>query len=239
AFQILATFRLKSALMIGASGGAKSDADKASIQSNGHYVIPGKSIRGAIRQRARRILAIWKQQGIQLSAADGKDLTSGPFGFVKQDGTNQENAGRGLIRVEEATISKDAAKPMLQNRIRIDRFTGGVIDGALFNSEPVWTTDKEDLQLTFTMDSFSKVKDESTQKLYKKLLLMLLKDLWTGDLPIGGEKNIGRGVLQGKKATIIDNNQEVAIFTWADEGKTAEALTWTKGKPEDIHALIA
>jgi CRISPR/Cas system CSM-associated protein Csm3 (group 7 of RAMP superfamily) len=240
AFQIKATFRLKSALMIGASGGAKSDADKASIQSNGHYVIPGKSIRGAIRQRARRILEIWKQQDIQLSAADGKDLTSELFGFVKQDGTNSDNAQRGLIRVEETTIAQDAVKPMLQNRIRIDRFTGGVIDGALFNSEPVWTTDKEDLQLTFTIDSFGKVKDEATQKLYKKLLLMLLKDLWTGDLPIGGEKNIGRGVLQGKKATIIDNNKEVASFTWADEGKTAEALEWTNdSSPEKINALIA
>lgn len=239
AFQIKATFRLKSALMIGASGGEDSQADKTSIKSNGQYVIPGKSIRGAIRHRAQRILKIWEQQGIPLAAADGDDLTSGLFGFVKQDGSNKENARRGLIRMEETTIAKESVKPMLQNRIRIDRFTGGVIDGALFNSEPVWTTNKEDLQITFTIDSLNKIKDETTQKLYKKLLLMLLKDLWTGDLPIGGEKNIGRGVLQGKAANIIDNNQEVASFTWADSGKTAEALTWTKGNPEKINALIA
>lgn len=239
AFQINAIFRLKSALMIGASGREKSKADKASIQSNGQYVIPGKSIRGAIRHRARRILKIWEEQGIQIRNVDGQDLTSELFGFVKQDGTNKSNASRGLIRVEETTIAKDDVKPMLQNRIRIDRFTGGVIDGALFNSEPVWTSDKEDLHLTFTIDSFKKVQDDATQKIYKKLLLMLLKDLWTGDLAIGGEKNIGRGVLQGKAASIIHNNQEVASFTWADEGKTAETLVWKNGNSESINNLFA
>jgi len=34
------------------------------------------------------------------------------------------------------------------------------------------------------------------------LLLLLLKDLWTGDLPIGGESSIGRGRLQGLSAEI-------------------------------------
>ena len=238
AFQINAIFRLKSALMIGASGGEKSKADKTSIQSNGNYVIPGKSIRGAIRHRARRILKIWEDQGIQIRNGDEDDLTSELFGFVKQDGSNKSNAGRGLIRLEETTIPKDAVVPMLQNRIRIDRFTGGVIDGALFNSEPVWTTENEDLQITLTVDTFKGL-NESSQKLYKKLLLMLLKDLWTGDLAIGGEKSVGRGVMQGKKAEIINDNIVVASFTWADDGKTAEALNWQEGTPEAINELVA
>lgn len=238
AFQVKASFRLKSALMIGASGGENTQADKTSIQSNGHYVIPGKSIRGAIRHRAMRILRIWENQGTQLQRADGKDLTSGLFGFVNEDGSKEGNARRGLIRIEETIIPKNNVEPMLQNRIRIDRFTGGVIDGALFNSEPVWTTDKEDLQVTLTIDTFKDLND-ATQKIYKKLLLMLLKDLWTGDLAIGGEKNVGRGVLQGKNAEIINKGVEVATFCWADDGKTSEALMWEKGNPEIINKLVA
>ena len=35
------------------------------------------------------------------------------------------------------------------------------------------------------------------------LLLLLLKDLWTSDLPVGGESSIGRGRLQGLKAEIL------------------------------------
>jgi len=34
------------------------------------------------------------------------------------------------------------------------------------------------------------------------LLLLLLKDLWTGDLPVGGTSSIGRGRLQGVEATL-------------------------------------
>jgi hypothetical protein len=31
---------------------------------------------------------------------------------------------------------------------------------------------------------------------------MVLKDLWTGDLVLGGEGSVGRGVLQGEEATM-------------------------------------
>ena len=41
------------------------------------------------------------------------------------------------------------------------------------------------------------------------LMLLVLKDLWTGDLPIGGEKAIGRGVLTGKKASISWNGEKI------------------------------
>jgi hypothetical protein len=34
------------------------------------------------------------------------------------------------------------------------------------------------------------------------LLLLLLKDLWTGDLPLGGETGIGRGRMKGREATL-------------------------------------
>jgi len=40
------------------------------------------------------------------------------------------------------------------------------------------------------------------------LLLLLLKDLWTGDLPVGGEAGIGRGRLAGREATLSDNQHK-------------------------------
>jgi hypothetical protein len=46
------------------------------------------------------------------------------------------------------------------------------------------------------------------------LLLLLLKDLWTGDLPIGGESSIGRGRLQGIDAKIYYEGN-----TWQIQGK--------------------
>ena len=41
------------------------------------------------------------------------------------------------------------------------------------------------------------------------LMLLVLKDLWTGDLAIGGEKGIGRGVFNGVSASIKYQGKEV------------------------------
>lgn len=236
AFRVDAKFRLKSALMIGASGGKDSKADKTAIKSNNQFVIPGKSIRGAIRHRAMRILKIWEEQGVQIPSLTN-DLTADLFGYVNQNRTNNNNAKRGLIRVEETIIKENDVLPKLQNRIRIDRFTGGVIDGALFNSEPIWTKEKEELEISFTIEHFKNTSDE-LKKNYKKLLLMLLKDLWTGDLAIGGEKSIGRGVLQGKSASIIENGKQIAAFEWSDDGNNPAALTWIKGSAEELNLIV-
>jgi len=43
------------------------------------------------------------------------------------------------------------------------------------------------------------------------LLLLILKDLWTEDLPIGGEKNVGRGLLKGKRLVISYKDLNVVI----------------------------
>lgn len=57
------------------------------------------------------------------------------------------------------------------------------------------------------------------------LLLLVLKDLWAGDLTIGGEKNVGRGVLEGMFAEIKDNNglniniEDLKKITQSDKDK--------------------
>jgi len=43
------------------------------------------------------------------------------------------------------------------------------------------------------------------------LMLLVLKDLWTGDLAIGGEKGIGRGVFNGIAAFIKYNDHVIEL----------------------------
>ena len=43
------------------------------------------------------------------------------------------------------------------------------------------------------------------------LMMLLLKDLWASDLPLGGEKNIGRGLLKGETVKICFNGNNYAI----------------------------
>ena len=47
-------------------------------------------------------------------------------------------------------------------------------------------------------------------------MLLLLKDLWLGNLAIGGNKAIGRGVLCGRKCTI---DYKGSHFMIEDNGK--------------------
>jgi len=220
-FAIEAVFSLKSSLLIGAYETDPNKPDKTHLKSNGKHVLPGKSIRGAIRQRARRILRI-------LTPVDeGVDPTDTLFGYVDED-RNEQRKGR--IRVEETIIPSGRLKAMIQNRIRIDRFTGGVIDGALFNSEPLWTTGEESLILKFVIPTSADHED-------KRLLILLLKDLWLGDLPIGGEKNVGRGVLLGKAAKVFNKGALLAEFTTADSDGSPK-LKWEVGSAGTIEEII-
>ncbi len=215
-FSIEATFRLKSSLMIGAYGIKGNEPDKSQLKSRDRHVLPGKSIRGAIRHRA---VKIWNTLGKPLSQID--DL----FGFVSEDEKVQK---RSRLRIEEFRFKEKEVTPMVQNRIRIDRFTGGVDGSGLFNSEPVWTKGTEKIKLTFSI-----LKDATPDE--KKLLLLLLKDLWLEDLAIGGEKNVGRGILTGLNAEVWNDGQQVAAFNRNGQGPELE---FTAGSAAALNTLV-
>ena len=54
------------------------------------------------------------------------------------------------------------------------------------------------------------------------LLLLLLKDLWTGDLPLGGESSVGRGRLRGKEA-VMDYKRPGSEATWTLRAKDEQS----------------
>ena len=65
------------------------------------------------------------------------------------------------------------------------------------------------------------------------LLLLLLKDLWTGDLPLGGESSVGRGRLTGEWATAtIDDNE------WTFQADETGRLTIVGGNPTDLEQYV-
>ena len=65
------------------------------------------------------------------------------------------------------------------------------------------------------------------------LLLLLLKDLWTSDLAVGGTSSIGRGRLQGREATIkFDNKTWTIIQNSSDESLTID-------NPEELEKFIS
>lgn len=141
-------------------------------------VLPGTSLAGVLRHRAERIVK---------TLGNNSQIIDSLFGKVDEE--NKEAVSSRLI-VQESVIND--VTELVQNRIAIDRFTGGAYSGALFDAQPIFGKDntRVTLQLELRQPSEAEI----------GLLLLLLKDLWTMDLPVGGESSIGRGRLAGIQA---------------------------------------
>jgi len=197
--KIDATFTLASPLLI-RSGQASSDKapDVVHLKSrrNGELkpVLSGTSLAGVLRHRAERIInTIGKNTSI-IEDIFGSDLS--------KNKTSEAKASR--LIVHESVIENTT--DLVQNRIAIDRFTGGTLHGALFNEQPIFPNSETHLKLNL------KLRNPEDNEI--GLLLLLLKDLWTGDLPVGGTSSIGRGRLQGKDITItLQKEQKNTTFT--------------------------
>jgi CRISPR/Cas system CSM-associated protein Csm3 (group 7 of RAMP superfamily) len=211
-FTITAGFRIKNSLLIGSYELTENGAEKSYLKSSNNKtsngrsaVLSGKSIKGALRHRALKIL---KTMDVPESMAMEK--LNKLMGWV--DNTGSDKGQKSRLRIEEVFIEGLIEEDVSQKRIRIDRFTGGVISGALFSSTPVWPKVDADkitpgINVTLILTLEGNYEDwEAT------LLLLLLKDLWTEDLPIGGEKSIGRGVLTGEEATIKCSDDIVSFI---------------------------
>lgn len=218
--KIDATFTLATPLLI-RSGQASSDKapDVVHLKSrrNGELkpVLSGTSLAGVLRHRAERIInTIGKHTSI-IEDIFGSDLS--------KNKTSEAKASRLIVHESEINNYTD----LVQNRIAIDRFTGGTLHGALFNEQPIFP--KNGTQLKINLELRNPLNHEIG------LLLLLLKDLWTGDLPVGGTSSIGRGRLQGEKAEItIKSNQEKRKLIIESSGNY-ESLIIREDDPESAN----
>lgn len=203
-FRIRAGFNIKNSLIVRSYSGNPKDPDAVHLKSGENNVLPATSVRGAIRSRAARI--------INTLDGNGPEMLKELFGWVSNEPSDTEEAIRGRIVVEEILLSRETVVEEIQKRIRIDRFTGGVINGALFDSMPLWPVNSgENPEITIDI----RIKEYSDWE--AGLLLLVLKDIWIGDLAIGGEKNVGRGVLQGVRAEVYCGDVDIPIVIKEDK----------------------
>ncbi len=192
-FHIEASFGLDGSLFIRSYGSERNVADTIHLRSwrDGleKPVLSGTSLAGALRARAFKIANTLDKRG------QADDLVIGLFGGEGKDEEGEENLLASRLWVDETVIEpKQVVMNLVQSRVSIDRFTGGARDTALFNEQPVWG--RPDTCLTLNLRVINPTEADIG------LLLLLLKDLWTGDLPLGGEISVGRGRLKGRKATL-------------------------------------
>lgn len=92
---------------------------------------------------------------------------------------------------------KDQTDKKIHNHVKIDRFTGGAIDGALFDEEAliVHPDEPEEIEFELLVDVDELInKDQRIIQAFEKAL----KDVCEGMLPLGGNVNKGYGQFDGK-----------------------------------------
>lgn len=198
-FAMDAVFALESSLLIRSNSGAPNGADMVHLQSQraGKEVpiLSGTSLAGAVRARARRIARTVLTEDKAQALIDG---IFGPRIREKED----KPAGSRLITRETAVQGN---MDLVQSRVKIDRFTGGAYPQALFSQQPLFGDPETEVRVQLEL--------HSPQPAEIGLLLLVLKDLWTGDLPLGGESSVGRGRLRGREATLTHHTLEETT-TW-------------------------
>lgn len=203
---IIAHLTLDGGLLVRSSGIDAAAADATHLTSGGKPVLPGTGLAGALRARALRIAHVVHNED------DAKQWIKRLFGPRLEGTTNgnfQPRASR--LRVSETVVNN--SHRLRPNRIKIDRFTGGVIDGALFDEEPIYGG-----QVQITME----VRDPQPGE--AGLLLLVLKDLLTGDLPMGGTSAVGRGVVKGTADIVMEGNKFTLNPTQRADEKMRQAL---------------
>jgi len=214
-FTLQATFALESSLLVrSGSGEADSGPDTTHLHRQFYVepgekapdpepVLPGASVAGVLRARALRIANTLAPH----DAVGAKKLVDELFGVGPEDalpdaeGKKANRASR--LITHEALVE---GHTLVQTRIRVDRFTGGAMDNYLFNEAPIFGGETGKVALNLEL--------RDPERYEIGLLLLLLKDLWTGDLPVGGGSGIGRGRLHGMRATLTYAQPKDIVRVW-------------------------
>ena len=163
------------------SDGEETSIVAVALKSRQDFVIPGTSLKGILRHRAEYIFA---KLGLDSKTLDGLMGSSTPDKKIKS-----------RFVVAESYVAPENFCEVEHRRNKIDRFTGGVIQGMLFATKPAY---QKNLEPTFKLH----FEIRNAVAAEAGLALFLLRDLWLGRVALGGEKSVGRGTVNGISAEI-------------------------------------
>lgn len=164
-------------------GQEEADAEQMRT-ADGKLLIPATSIKGVLRSQMEKIARFKKLPETDIETIFGKNAEKEEKGYL------------GFIHFFDSIL--DGGERSAQKRIHIDKFTGGVMYGGLFSETPAYG------RLEIRVDL------EKDDKKAAGLLLMSLRDLGLGILPLGSGSSIGRGYISGTVLQIKDGTDIVA-----------------------------
>lgn len=174
---------------------------RSGLRGDDLLVLPGSSIRGALRSRASRIARTvlaarrdegvndWSETGVHDQLAADPSLVRDLFGTTER---------RGTLSVLD-TLASSSGTPRTVTHNAGDRWTGGVAEGALYSEEVhdvAWNA------ITLELDPNRLPADDSRRRAAWCLLGLVLAELATGTLPLGSRGTRGLGQVEVKGITV-------------------------------------
>jgi CRISPR/Cas system CSM-associated protein Csm3 (group 7 of RAMP superfamily) len=230
-FQLKAEFNIGNSVLIRSGFETETGPDASHLRSlrNGEEVpvMSGTSLAGVIRGQALRIaLTVAGPEFSETAESRVNDL----FGYMQKPKKGITPAERrrlkkhaGRVMVDESVIT-DSPKDIVQSRVKIDRFTGGAYESALFAEQPAFGG-KFQLNLSLRQPKPAEI----------GLLLLVLKDLWTGFIAVGGGSSVGRGRLTGQTTTLTYGKK-----TWqlTADGDSLQIVTSGDAQTQDLNDFV-
>ena len=182
--EIIFSGKCEDGLFIGGKSERKDEKKIGiSFNENGISKIPASTIKGFFRANVEKILST-------LNISKKAEIAKIMFGSEDK---------KGVLYFEDVELLD--GKKIEQNRIKIDRFTGGVFTGGNFNKEII-TSDKVEIKVS--MKKTNETEDGRTIS----LIAVVMRELGYGNLAIGYGKNVGYGKIVGEEIKIIGEELE-------------------------------
>ena len=160
----------------------KKNISAVTLKSREDFVVPGTSLKGVLRHRAEYIF-------------DKLGIDKEPLNDLMGHSTSDAKIKSRFI-VAESYIAPKNFSEVEHTRNKIDRLTGGTLQGTLFTTKPAYQQ-KRDAPTFKIHFEIRNAKDFEVG-----LAIFLLRDLWLGHVALGGEKSVGRGTIGGLSAEI-------------------------------------
>lgn len=159
------------------------------IKENDTAILPGSSVKGAVRARVKAI-------------ADLLDCSEAVDELFGRGAAQGDNGIAGRVRFTDVVLDK--AKKQTVSRIRINKFTGGVIHRGLFTEEPLKSG--VTLSITASQDDICGC----------ALLVYALRDLGLGLYNLGSGGAVGRGYIKVSRIAIACGDKTADMTFGAD-----------------------
>lgn len=167
----------------------------------GEYIVPGSSLKGAVRNQMERIASC-------LGNAEVVAATFGKTGDTRDNGI----AGNIVFRDTVVGNREDNDRAGNRSRIHLDKFTGGVMYGGLFQEKNV----------SGRVEFSILIQDRNHPDSSCGLLLMALRDMAVGMMSIGGGYNVGKGIIDVDRIEVKDCRSDKRAVIAFQAGQTED-----------------